>query len=127
MKGGLTAAAAALALAAPFAVPAAAQPSQEIRFPPGGAGVTLEGRVFRDARTYTLVARRGQRLSIRIASRADNVSVNVNGVRGGNIGTTDEGGRLVAYLPYSGRYSLYIAQTDIARRPASYSMRLSIR
>ena len=122
-----TAAGVALAtLAAP--APLTAQSTvQAIRFPPGGTGVTLTGYVGRGERRYTLVARGGQRMRVRLRSDTGDVVADIVAPNGRVIpgGASDDSGRAVTRLPYSGRYSVVVYR-EARGRPAQFSLSISI-
>ncbi|WP_270938167.1 hypothetical protein [Falsiroseomonas oryzae] len=118
-----------------LATPAAAQ--QEIRFARGAASAVMEGAVPRGERaTYSLGARAGQTMTLRIAAPEDNAVFQIyapgaritpDGVAGTALkgaGEGEDARQWQGVLPADGRYLIVVGAT---RGNATYRLQVAIR
>lgn len=103
--------------------------NQEIRFARGASSATLEGGVIRGERdVYTLVARKGQRMTVTVTSVEDNAVFQIYppGSEEGLSGAADgeDAKRWSGALPASGRYRIVVGGT---RGNCTYTLKVGIK
>lgn len=111
------------------AAPVKAGVNQEIRFARGASSASVEGGVIRGERdVYTLVARKGQRMTVTITSVEDNAVFQIyppeseeglSGAADGEDAKTWKGA-----LPVSGRYRIVVGGT---RGNCTYTLKVGIK
>jgi len=100
---------------------------QNVVFPKGETGTVLSGTVLRgDRDTYILYAKKGQSMTVEIASTEDNAVFTIYTPSGGtlpNAGESDDATNWDSTLPSNGKYKIEVGGT---KGNAEYSLTIQI-